>query len=132
VDSAVIRRAIRRMRQLSDCAIVHPFDVVELDARVGDVMEALARILPQTSFEQRSYGKRRRRRQPSPIRFAIEDGDERVRDRVTGECHASGEHFEQHAAERPDIRALVDRQPLCLLGAHIRKRPENLAVRHAV
>ena len=37
------------------------------------------------------------------------------------------EHFVQHAAERPDVRALVDRLPARLFGAHVGGRAENHA-----
>ena len=40
----------------------------------------------------------------------------------------AGQHLEQHAAERPDVRALVDRLPASLLGAHVGRRPENAPV----
>ena len=37
------------------------------------------------------------------------------------------EHLEEHAAERPDVAALVGRPSLRLLRAHVRRRPENHA-----
>ena len=40
----------------------------------------------------------------------------------------SGQHLEQHTAERPDVRALVDRLPASLFGAHVGGRPENAPV----
>jgi len=37
------------------------------------------------------------------------------------------QHLEQHDAKRPDVRALVDRPPLRLLGTHVRRRAEDPA-----
>ena len=38
---------------------------------------------------------------------------------------ATSEHFMKHAAERPDVGPLVDRQTARLLRAHIGGRPED-------
>ena len=38
---------------------------------------------------------------------------------------APGQHLVEHAAERPDVGALVDGLPARLLGAHVRRRAEN-------
>ena len=38
---------------------------------------------------------------------------------VTCERTLAGQHFEQHAAERPDVGALVDRLAARLLGTHV-------------
>ena len=40
---------------------------------------------------------------------------------------ATGQHLKQHASERPDIGALVDRQASRLLRAHVRGRSEDHA-----
>ena len=38
-----------------------------------------------------------------------------------------GEHLVEHAPERPDVAALVDRASLRLLGTHVRRRAEDHA-----
>ena len=48
-----------------------------------------------------------------------------------GECRAARQHLVEHAAERPDVRPLVDRLPARLLRAHVGRRPENHPVTRA-
>ena len=45
---------------------------------------------------------------------------------------AAGKHFIEDAAERPDVRALVDRLAARLLGAHVGRRSEDAPVRRAI
>ena len=47
---------------------------------------------------------------------------------VACERSRARQHLEQHAAERPDVRALVHRLAARLLGAHVRRRAEDHAV----
>ena len=70
--------------------------------------------------------------QRGPIGLAFKNADERVGDRVAVERAPARQHLEQHAAERPDVGALVDRLPARLLGAHVGRRAENAALRRAV
>ena len=44
---------------------------------------------------------------------------------LPGNASAAGEHLVQHAAERPDVRPLVDRLPARLLRAHVRRRAQD-------
>src|SRR5262249_56351718 len=60
-----------------------------------------------------------------PIRLAAYDRRQGVCEGFTGEGLLSGEHLIEHATERPDVRALVDRFPLRLLRAHVSSRPED-------
>jgi hypothetical protein len=46
---------------------------------------------------------------------------------AAGERRATGEHLEQHAAERVDVGAPVDLLALDLLGRHVRGRADDLA-----
>ena len=57
-----------------------------------------------------------RRRQRVPLDVALENARDRVRDRLAAECRAAGQHFEQHAAERPDVGALVEALPRACSG----------------
>ena len=52
---------------------------------------------------------RRVRRQRAPLWLALENRRNRVRDRLAREHGASCQHLVQHAPERPDVGALVDR-----------------------
>ena len=55
----------------------------------------------------------------SPVRLAIDHRGERIGDRGTGKRRPAGAHLEHHAAERPDIRALVDVLTARLFRAHV-------------
>ena len=55
----------------------------------------------------------------------IENRRDRVGDGVGGERLAAGEHFEEHAPERPDIGALVDGLSAGLFRTHIGGSPQN-------
>ena len=48
-----------------------------------------------------------------------------------GERPFAAEHFEEHAAKRPDVGALVDRLPAGLFRAHVRGGPDDGASRVA-
>ena len=61
-------------------------------------------------FEWRRGGQRR------PVRLALEDGRDGVGDRLARERAPARQHFVQHAAERPDVGALVDRLPRACSG----------------
>ena len=62
-----------------------------------------------------------------PVRLTLENRRDVVRNSAAREGHLSGEHFVQDAAERPDVRALVDRLPPRLFGTHVRRRPQQHA-----
>ena len=64
-------------------------------------------------------------RQCAPVRFATQHARQRVRYIFAGKRALPGEHLVEHAAERPDVAALLGRPSLRLLGAYIRRRPEN-------
>ena len=61
-----------------------------------------------------------RRGERRPVGLALENLRDRVRDRVTGKGDAPGQHLVEHAAERPDVGALVDRLPARLLAGSCR------------
>ena len=58
-------------------------------------------------------------------------GGERVGDRLAAERGAAGEHLVEHAAERPDVGALVDGLAARLLGTHVGGRAEDHALARA-
>ena len=64
--------------------------------------------------------------------FARDDGGDDVGDGLAGERAAAGEHFIEDDAERPDVRALVDRSALGLFGRHVGGRSEDHAERRGV
>src|SRR4029079_15607225 len=68
------------------------------------------------------------RRQEVPLRLLLQDGRENVRDRLAVEGGSAGEELEEHAAERPDIRALVDGAAARLLGTHVGRAAEDNAL----
>ena len=55
----------------------------------------------------------------APIRLAAHDRGDRVGDVFAFERARRRQHFEQHAAKRPHVAALVDDAALCLFGAHV-------------
>ncbi len=105
---------------------------LQLDDCVGDVAQALLRVLSQASLEQRADWSGRVSRQRGPVGLALENVRDRVGDRGAVERAPSRQHLEQHAAERPDVRAFVDGQPARLLGAHVRGRAQDSSIGGAV
>ena len=68
-----------------------------------------------------------RRGQRGPRRLLRHDADDEVGDIVAGKGALAGEHLEEHAAERPDVGAFVDRLALRLLRAHVGGGPDDHA-----
>jgi hypothetical protein len=85
----------------------------------------LFQILLEASPQELADFRRRLRRKRRPVRLALEDLRARVRDRLALEDLPAGEALEQHTPERPDVRAPVHDFAGRLLGAHVRRRPEN-------
>ena len=88
------------------------------------------RILLETATQQSPDARRRcsRQRAPSPVRAR---GSAAIVSETVSPSNglAAGEHLVQHAAERPDVGALVDRFAARLFGAHVRRGAENHARR---
>ena len=61
------------------------------------------------------------RRNPAPVR----DPASVIDDVLALECSLARQHLEEHAAERPDVGALVHGLPARLLRAHVRGGAEN-------
>ncbi len=64
-------------------------------------------------------------RQFRPVNLVAQDRRHRVRDGLSLEQPTAGQHLVEHDAERPDIRALVDRLAARLLGGHVGRAAEN-------
>ena len=105
--------------------------IVDLEPRVADVAEPSVAILLEAARSSRRIdgGVRRQRRQ---VGLARQDRGENVGHVVAGKRGPPGQHFVEHAAERPDVGALVDGLAARLLGAHVGGGAEDHArVRHA-
>jgi hypothetical protein len=71
--------------------------------------------------QQTAHVLRRIGRQRGPVWFAPEDRDNGIGCGGTRKRKTAGQHFIEHTAECPDIRALVDRLTARLLGTHVRR-----------
>ena len=80
---------------------------------------------------QRRISEHDRRRRPGRQRAQVdvlaEHRDEQVGHVLAVKRPPAGEHLVEHDAERPDVRALVDRAALGLLGRHVGRGAENHA-----
>ncbi len=92
---------------------------------VGHALVALRRVLAQASSQHRLYARRhvvRKRR-----RLFLDDGGKRGDGGVALEGTLAAEHFVEHRPEREDVRALVDRLSLRLLGGHVVQSSDDAA-----
>ena len=78
--------------------------VVQDEPGDRDVRDALPTFFRQASTDQRTNRRRHVGGQRRPVRLAFEDGGDRVRHGLARERGAAGQHFVEHAAERPDVR----------------------------
>ena len=101
--------------------------LIDFEPHVTDVAQSPLRILLETARQQPPDRRGCRRRQRGPIGFARDDGGDDVGDGLAGERAAAREHFVEHDAERPDVRALVDRLPARLLRRHVGRGAEDHA-----
>ena len=95
------RRGISRLAPPTD-------DIVEYEARVGDVVQAVLRIALETAAQQSENRRWRIRGQCLPVDLGLENAGQGVGDGRAGEERTPGEHLPQHDAERPDVGPLVD------------------------
>ncbi len=75
-----------------------------------------ARVALETAAQQAADRARCSRGQLAERDLGPQDGGERFGHGVAVEHPLAGEHLEQQHPERPNVRTLVDRQPLGLLG----------------
>ncbi len=108
-------------------------DLVEHEARVGDVVQAVLRVPFEATAQQSTDRRWRRLRQLREVDLGLQHSGQRVAHRVGREQRPTDEHLEEHYAERPDVRPLVDRAAPRLLRSHVGRRaqdhPELRAVR---
>jgi hypothetical protein len=97
----------------------------KLEARVADVAQALARILAQAFLQELAYARWCVGGQRAPIRVALQDARDQIRNRLTLEHRPSGKTLVKHATERPDVGATIDHTAPRLLGTHVCRRAEN-------
>ena len=101
------------------------------ETHVGDIVEPLPEILLQTTLQAQTQRRGCVRRESRPIGLRLDHVGEHLGDAVARERRRAGQHLVEHTAERPDIGALVDRPSARLLGAHVRRGPEQHAVLRA-
>jgi hypothetical protein len=106
---------------------LRPLRVDEFETHVADVSPPTRRIFLQATGEHTAHVRRRRGRQPAPVGLARENRCDGVGGRRAGKGEPAGDHLEEHAAERPDVRTLVDGLTARLLGAHIAGRAHDRA-----
>ena len=99
--------------------------LVEFESRVADIAEPACRILLQATAQQIVKAGRRRGRQRRPVRVVADDRRENIGDGTARKGSLPRQHFEQHAAERPDVRPTVHRLSARLLRTHIGGRAED-------
>jgi hypothetical protein len=100
--------------------------VLEEQPHVGGSAQAACGVFFEAPPEHGHDG-RRLGRQLVPARLAAQDARDHVRHVRALEREVSGEHLEEHAAERPDVGALVHRLAACLLRAHVGGGAEDRA-----
>ena len=113
---AVATRA-RRRRQRHGGRHVGAF--FELQPRIADVAQPPRRVLPKAPLEDAAHVRGCVGGQGRPVGLALDHLGERVGDAVAGEDAPAGQHLVEHAAEGPDVGALVHRPAARLLGAHV-------------
>jgi hypothetical protein len=115
--SARCDRVGRARRRLVRC--------LEHDRRIADVAQPLPAVALEAALQQTPDTCRRARGQQRPVDLLPQHRGERVAHRLASEQLSSRQHLEQHDAERPDVRAFVDRPAARLFRRHVRRRPEN-------
>ena len=92
---------------------------LDFEARVANVPNAAPGVLLEAALDQLTDARRRVGGQATPLGLALEDRRDRVGGRLAGKRRPRRQHLVQHAAERPDVGALVHRLAPGLLGAHV-------------
>jgi hypothetical protein len=105
--------------------------LLNFNARLADVAQPLFRIFFQALPQQMADGRGRGIGQRGPRRRGPQRGSDRVGHRLARKRSASRQHLVQHASERPDVGALVDRLAARLLRAHVGEGAENDALTRA-
>ena len=119
--SAPDRGGDRRIRR-SECRFITQ---IKFEKGIADVAQSGLGILLQTSFEEHSNPLRRFYRKSTPIGVVLDHRCDHIDERLAPKRRPAGEHLIQHAAKRPDVRALIDRQSTRLLRTHVCGRPQD-------
>ena len=99
--------------------------VIEHEERRSDVGDPVAAILDEAALQQRADRLRHVGRQCLPVRLEADHRAEHLRHVLAIEGAPARQHLVQHAAERPDVAALVRLASLRLLRRHVRGRAEQ-------
>ena len=78
-----------------------------------------SRSFSRQEGQERTQSSRRLGGKEAPVGRLLEDRSERIGACRAGERAPAGEHLEEHAPERPDVGASIQRLPAPLLGAHV-------------
>ena len=100
-------------------------DLLELEPRIADRTQPLARIFLETAAQQPADRRRRALRKRLPVRLGLEHGGEHLRHVVAVERAGAGQHLVEDDAEGPDVGAPVDRLAARLLGRHVGGGADN-------
>ena len=98
---------------------------------VGDIVETLPEIFLQAPLQAQTQCRGCVRRENSPVGLRLDHVGEHLGNAVPRERRRADQHLVEHAAERPDVSALVDRPSARLLGTHVRRGTEQNAVLRA-
>ena len=88
-------------------------------------MKSPIHVLLEAALKNAAHQRRRGFRKLFPVRHAIQNAHDDIRDRVGGERRTPREHFVKDASERPDVRSFVDGFAARLLRTHIRGRADD-------
>src|SRR5271156_2731213 len=100
---------------------------LDFQARITDVAKAQTLLFLQAAFKEVANRLRRFVRERIPIGLGAKDGSQRVGYGVASEGFLRRKHFVENAAERPDVRALIERLTFGLLRTHVSSSAENCA-----
>ena len=115
--------------RLGDVRVLEP--LFQRDPRVADGLESTGDVLLQALLHQAADLLRDAARELVDLRLLVDDRPQDVRHRLPVEGPTAPQHLEEHAAERPVVRPLIDRLASGLLGAHVARRPqEHPRLRH--
>ena len=99
--------------------------ICEHDAGFADVAQTLSGIALEATRKQPPDRRRHVRRQPIERDVVFDHGGDDLGCGFAAKQLPARQHLEQHDAERPDVRAFVDRASLGLLGRHVRRGAED-------
>ena len=84
-----------------------PLRILDVQPYIGKVTDAGADVLAQAAPKQTSKGGGSPRREPLPLRLALEHLGEDLANRAAGKHRLAGQHLEEDASEGPHVGAAV-------------------------